>query len=52
MVYTVVIAASARKEIRALSREMQERVREAILSLATDPRPLGYIKLHGREGYR
>jgi mRNA-degrading endonuclease RelE of RelBE toxin-antitoxin system len=35
--YTVVINASARKEMRALSREMQERVREAILSLAKIP---------------
>jgi mRNA interferase RelE/StbE len=31
---------------------MQERVRVAILDLATEPRPFGYLKLHGREGYR
>jgi mRNA interferase RelE/StbE len=46
--YTVVITSSAEKEIRALPKDMRER----ILTLRQNPRPSGTIKLQAREAYR
>ena len=50
--YQITIARSAVKELEALPSTVIERVRERIRSLATDPRPSGSKKLHGRSGWR
>jgi len=50
--YQVRIERPAVKKIEKIPEPDYSRVKEAILSLAEDPRPYGYIKLKGREAYR
>jgi len=50
--YTIVILRRAQKELTELLSEVYTRVRDAIRKLGEDPRPPGYIKLSGREGFR
>ena len=50
--YIVFILRRAQKELAQLPVETYERVLEAIRGLAEDPRPPGYLKLTGREGWR
>jgi hypothetical protein len=45
--YDVTFARSARKELQALSRALQERVFRRIEALATNPRPAGCRRLEG-----
>ena len=47
--YEVSIAYSARREIKALPKSLQERIEKVIDSLETNPRPRGTIKLKGKE---
>ena len=49
MIYSVVILRRAQKELADLAGDVYPRVRDALLGLAQDPRPPGYIKLVGRE---
>jgi mRNA interferase RelE/StbE len=42
----------ARRGLADLKGDMHQRVREAIVGLATNPRPTGCMKLTGREGWR
>ena len=52
MPYTIVILRRAQKELTELPSEVYTRVRDAIRELGEDPRPPGYTKLSGREGFR
>jgi mRNA interferase RelE/StbE len=52
MSYTISILRRAQKELAQLPSGAYERVRDAIRALAQDPRPLGCLKLTGREGWR
>lgn len=52
MKYTVEIKRSAEREMNRLSEAIHRRVSEGILSLETNPHPLGSRKLQGGEGYR
>ena len=52
MIYHISILPRAQKELGSLPKETYERVRDAIRSLANDPRPPGCLKLTGREGWR
>ncbi len=52
MTYAVTILRRAQKELGALAGEAYTRVRDAIGALAEDPRPPGYLKLTGRDGWR
>ena len=54
LTYQILIKASAEKDIRRLSHDVQERVASAILSLRQDPRPPGARKLKGKgeQGWR
>ena len=52
MNYRVFILPSAQKELERLPQATFERVRNAVLTLAHDPRPPGCSKLKGREGWR
>jgi mRNA interferase RelE/StbE len=52
MSYTVSILRRAQRELGELPAEAYRRTREAIRSLAQNPRPRGCLKLAGREGWR
>jgi len=51
--YTLLLTASAEKDLRKLPRPILERIHAKILMLRTDPRPAGATKLSGNlEGWR
>jgi mRNA interferase RelE/StbE len=50
MSYAIGILRRAQKELAQLQKQEYERIKEAIASLAQDPRPQGCKKLAGREG--
>jgi mRNA interferase RelE/StbE len=50
--YTVVLSKIAQKQLDKLSDNIAEPIFEALTSLEKDPRPQGYKKLKGRDGYR
>jgi mRNA interferase RelE/StbE len=47
--YTVSILGAARRELRRIARDEQDRLRAAIRSLAVNPRPAGCVKLTGSD---
>ena len=47
MKYQIKFRTSAIREIKSLPPNLQQRVRSAIDSLESDPRPIGYKKLKG-----
>ena len=49
MAYTVTLRDSARRQLHALPREMQQRILAKIEALDAHPRPPGAIKLAGQE---
>ena len=50
--YTAVLSKKAQKQLDKLSDFVAEPIMDAISGLEENPRPAGYIKLKGREGYR
>ena len=50
--YRIYILRSAHRELAKLPIPAFERVRDAILELSENPRPVGCLKLKGREGWR
>ena len=51
--YTLLLTASAEKDLRKLPRSILERIHAKILTLRNDPRPAGVTKLSGNlEGWR
>lgn len=50
--YTAVLTKKAQKQLDKLSDNIAEPILEAIAGLEEDPRPQGFIKLKGRDGYR
>jgi mRNA interferase RelE/StbE len=52
MKFQVIIKRSAMKSLEQVSNPYYDLIKEAIYALADDPRPMGYKKLRGREGYR
>lgn len=52
MSYRVIIPASAERELDKLAPDMRRRILKHILALAQDPRPYGYLKMHGADTYR
>lgn len=52
MTYEVFILRRAQREIAALPAEAYDRMRDALRSLVSNPRPPGARKLVGREGWR
>jgi len=50
MKYSLLILRRAQKELASLDKNEYTRVRDAISSLAENPRPVGCKKLVGREG--
>ena len=52
MSYEVFILRRAQKELADLPKADYERMRDAVVALAENPRPAGCKKLTGREGWR
>jgi mRNA interferase RelE/StbE len=52
MVYQVTLKKRAIKALEKINEPYYSNIKETIYSLADNPRPIGYIKLKGREGYR
>jgi len=50
--YTVELSKKAQKQLDKLSDKIAEPIFEAITELENNPRPAGYKKLKGRDGYR
>jgi mRNA interferase RelE/StbE len=50
--YTAVLSKKAQKQLDKLSDHIAKPILEAIADLETNPRPQGYKKLKGRNGYR
>ena len=50
--YTIQLSKPAKKQLDKLSDNIAEPILEAIADLAFNPRPVGYIKLKARGGYR
>jgi len=50
--YEVSILKSAVKQLQRLPRDPQERLLESMADLANSPRPIGAIKLVGRDAHR
>jgi len=52
MTYSVVFTSKALKELLKIGEPNYSKIRMAIMALVTNPRPVGYKKLSGRDGYR
>lgn len=52
MIYQVLVEKRIEKQIARIPQKDYLKIKEAILSLAKNPRPLGFKKLSAREGYR
>ncbi len=50
--YSIKITKTAQKQLDKLAQQVADTLIEVILSLALNPRPVGYIKLKGRNAYR
>lgn len=50
--YTAVLSKRAQKQLDKLSDRIAEPIIDAIAGLEENPRPVGYKKLRGRDGYR
>jgi mRNA interferase RelE/StbE len=50
--YTVVLSKQAKRQLDKLSDHIASPILEAIARLEENPRPVGYIKLKERDGYR
>ncbi len=50
--YQLLIEKQVQKQLEKIPMSDYQRVKEAILSLAKNPRPQGYKRLQGRHGYR
>jgi mRNA interferase RelE/StbE len=52
VVYSLSLSRQAIKELGKINEPYYSNIKLAIANLAQDPRPLGYKKLKGRDGYR
>jgi mRNA interferase RelE/StbE len=50
--YTIDLSKKARKQLDKLSDKIAEPILSAIKNLSKNPRPKGFKKLKGRDGYR
>ena len=51
-VYSITITKTAQKQLDRLNNTIADSIIQLIQSLALNPRPVGYKKLKGRDGYR
>ena len=52
MIYAINFSKKAFKELEKINEPYYSNIKQAIISLTKNPRPQGYKKLIGREGYR
>ncbi len=52
MPYLLDFSKQALKELEKINEPFYSNIKEAISKLTENPRPNGYIKLNGRDGYR
>ena len=52
MAYQVTLKKQAIKAFKNVTEPYYSKLKEAIYALSDNPRPKGYIKLKGRDGYR
>ena len=52
MAYSISLKKRAIKALQNIDEPYYSNIKEAIYNLADNPRPYGYIKLKGRQGYR
>lgn len=52
MAYNVILKKRVIKTLEKINEPYYSNIKEAIYSLANNPRPSGYKKLKGRDGYR
>lgn len=50
--YNVRVIPSAQKDLDGLDRKFFDQIKQKIISLASEPRPAGCLKLTAQEGYR
>lgn len=50
--YKLLIEKQVEKTIEKLPKSIYLNIKKAILDLSYDPRPVGYLKMKNREGYR
>jgi mRNA interferase RelE/StbE len=52
MAYSLVFSKLAVKELQKINEPFYSNIKQAIINLADNPRPVGCKKLKGRDGYR
>lgn len=52
MLYSIIIQLSALKTLEKIDEPYYTKLKEAILNLASNPRPYGYIQLKNRNAFR
>jgi mRNA interferase RelE/StbE len=52
MTYQIIIPNSVQKQIKKLSKTIQDDIFECLVKMQTNPRPSGYLKMKNTEGYR
>lgn len=52
MLYSVVFSRQAIKALENINKPFYSNIKQAIIDLAKNPRPVGYKKLKGRDSYR
>ena len=52
MTYSLDFSKQALKELEKINEPFYSNIKQAIYNLTQNPRPIGYKKLKGREGYR
>ncbi len=52
MTYALNFSKQALKELENINDPFYTNIKDAIANLTTNPRPMGYKKLKGRDGYR
>lgn len=50
--YSLLISKKAQKELSSIEKNYYEKIKDALRSLSSDPRPGGCKKLTGRSGWR
>ena len=52
MTYSLTFSRQASKELEKINEPFYSSIKQAIIGLSENPRPNGYKKLKGRDGYR
>ena len=50
--YTIVITQSVQKYLKKIPDKLADKLESEMLNLETNPRPIGYMKLKGKDAYK